>query len=38
MGLFGSKKKVEDASAGGEAVLGDGSRVQVARRVECRDD
>ncbi len=38
MGLFGSKKKVEDASAGGEAVLGDGSRVQVARRVDCRGD
>ena len=29
MGLFGSKKKVEDASVGGEAVLGDGTRVQV---------
>ena len=38
MGLFGSKKKVEDASAGGEAVLGDGSKVQVARRVDCRGD
>ena len=34
MGLFGSKKKVEEFSAGGEAVLGDGSKVQVARRHE----
>lgn len=38
MGLFGSKKKVEDACAGGEAVLSDGSRVQLARRVDCRGD
>lgn len=37
MGLFGSKKKVEEA-AGGEAVLSDGSKVQVARRVDCRGD
>ena len=38
MGLFGSKKKVEEAAGGGEAVLGDGSKVQVARRVDCRGD
>ncbi len=38
MGLFGSKKKVEEAPAGGEAVLSDGSRVQVARKVDCRGD
>jgi len=38
MGLFGSKKKVEEAAAGGEAVLSDGSRVQVARKVDCRGD
>ena len=38
MGLFGSKKKVEETSTGGEAVLSDGSRVQVARKVDCRGD
>ena len=38
MGLFGSKKKVEEAAGGGEAVLSDGSQVQVARRVDCRGD
>ena len=38
MGLFGSKKKVEEVSSGGEAVLSDGSTVQVARRVDCRGD
>ncbi len=38
MGLFGSKKKVEEAATGGEAVLSDGSRVQVARKVDCRGD
>ena len=38
MGLFGSKKKVEEAAEGGEAALSDGSRVQVARRVDCRGD
>ena len=38
MGLFGSKKKVEEAAEGGEAVLSDGSKVQVARRVDCRGD
>ncbi|MBX3648680.1 MAG: sulfurtransferase TusA family protein [Rhodocyclaceae bacterium] len=38
MGLFGSKKKVEEGSAGGEAVLSDGSRIQVARKVDCRGD
>jgi len=38
MGLFGSKKRVEEAGAGGEARLSDGSTVQVARRVDCRGD
>jgi len=38
MGLFGSKKKVEEAADGGEAVLGDGSKAPVARRVDCRGD
>lgn len=38
MGLFGSKKKVEEAAGGGEAVLSNGSRVPVARRVDCRGD
>ena len=38
MGLFGSKQKVEEAAEGGEAVLSSGSRVQVARRVDCRGD
>jgi tRNA 2-thiouridine synthesizing protein A len=38
MGLFGSKKKVEEASGGGEAVLSNGSTVQVTRRVDCRGD
>lgn len=36
MGLFGSKKKVEEEISGSEAVLSNGSRVQVARRVDCR--
>ena len=38
MGLFGSKKKVDEAIAGGEAVLSDGSTLQIARRVDCRGD
>jgi tRNA 2-thiouridine synthesizing protein A len=38
MGLFGSKKKVEEAGGGGEAQLSDGTTVQVARRVDCRGD
>ena len=38
MGLFGSKKKVDEAGAGGEARLSDGTTVQVARRVDCRGD
>ena len=40
MGLFGSKKKVEATPAGGtgEAVLTDGTRVRVARRVDCLGD
>lgn len=36
MGLFGTKKKVEEsADVGGEAVLTDGTRIQLARRVDC---
>ena len=35
MGLFGSKKKVEEVAAGGEAVLNDGTKIQIARRVDC---
>jgi tRNA 2-thiouridine synthesizing protein A len=35
MGLFGSKKKVEEVIAGGEAVLTDGTRISIARRVDC---
>ena len=38
MGLFGSSTKAEGAPAGGEAVLSDGSRHAVARRVDCRGD
>ncbi len=38
MGLFGSKKKVEEAPAGGEVTLGGGTRVRVARRVDSRGD
>ena len=38
MGLFGSKKKLDEAAAVGEAVLGGGRKVQVARRVDCRGD
>lgn len=38
MGLFGTKKKVEEAAGGGEAMLSNGSKVQVARRVDCRGD
>ena len=38
MGLFGTKKKVEEGPAGGEAVLGDGRRVAIARRIDCRGD
>ncbi|MDP2134279.1 MAG: sulfurtransferase TusA family protein, partial [Sulfuritalea sp.] len=35
MGLFGSKKKVEEAPVGGEAVLSDGTKIRIARRVDC---
>lgn len=35
MGLFGSKKKLEEAAVGGEATLTDGSRVRIARRLDC---
>ena len=38
MGLFGSKKKTDTGGGGGEAVLADGSRIQVARRVDCLGD
>lgn len=38
MGLFGTKKKVDEPTAGGEAVLTDGRRVRIARRVDCRGD
>lgn len=33
MGLFGSKKKVEEAGAGGEARLSDGTTVQEIGRA-----
>lgn len=35
MGLFGSKKKTEESNSGGEAVLGNGSTVKIARRIDC---
>lgn len=35
MGLFGTKKPVEESAVGGEAVLTDGTRIQLARRVDC---
>lgn len=35
MGLFGSKKKAQEAEAGGEAILSDGRFVRIARRVDC---
>ncbi|MCF8177572.1 MAG: sulfurtransferase TusA family protein [Sulfuritalea sp.] len=35
MGLFGSKKKVEEAPVGGEAVLTNGTTIQIARRIDC---
>jgi tRNA 2-thiouridine synthesizing protein A len=35
MGLFGSKKKVDEVAVGGEAVLSSGEKVTVARRVDC---
>jgi len=35
MGLFGSKKKVEETTSGGEAVLEDGTKIQITRRVDC---
>ena len=39
MGLFGSKKAKEPAAVvGGEATLGSGERVTVARRIDCRGD
>ena len=35
MGLFGAKKKVEEVVVGGEAVLSDGVKIHIARRVDC---
>ncbi|MDP2135297.1 MAG: sulfurtransferase TusA family protein [Sulfuritalea sp.] len=35
MGLLGSKKKVEEAPVSGEAVLSDGTKIRIARRVDC---
>jgi tRNA 2-thiouridine synthesizing protein A len=35
MGLFGSKKKTEDAKSGGEATLSNGSVIKIARQVDC---
>lgn len=35
MGLFGSKKKLEEIAVGGEATLANGSRVRIARRIDC---
>lgn len=35
MGLFGSKKKIEEAASGGEAVLSNGTKIQIARQVDC---
>lgn len=35
MGLFGSKKKADEAKSGGEATLGDGSVIKIARQVDC---
>ncbi len=35
MGLFGTKKKEEAVAVGGEAVLNDGTIIQVARIVDC---
>jgi tRNA 2-thiouridine synthesizing protein A len=35
MGLFGAKKKLEEVAVGGEAVLSDGAKIQIARRVDC---
>jgi len=35
MGLFGSKKKVEETTSGGEAVLEDGTKIRITRRVDC---
>ncbi len=35
MGLFGAKKKTDEIKGGGEVVLGDGSKVTIARQVDC---
>lgn len=35
MGLFGSKKKPEEIATGGEAVLSNGTKIVVARQVDC---
>lgn len=34
MGLFGSKKKTEEVKSG-EATLGDGSTIKIARQIDC---
>jgi tRNA 2-thiouridine synthesizing protein A len=35
MGLFGSKKKTEEIATGGEAVLSNGTKIAVARQIDC---
>jgi tRNA 2-thiouridine synthesizing protein A len=35
MGLFGSKKKTEETTGGGEATLSNGTTVKIARQVDC---
>lgn len=35
MGLFGAKKKTDEIKGGGEVVLGDGTKVTIARQVDC---
>lgn len=35
MGLFGSKKKTEEAKVGGEATLSDGTTIKISRQVDC---
>jgi tRNA 2-thiouridine synthesizing protein A len=38
MGLFGAKKSSGGHAGGGQAILGDGRTLPVARRVDCRGD
>lgn len=35
MGLFGSKKKTEEITAGGTVKLSNGSEIKIARQVDC---